>query len=1309
MMQLLQVITFHRVAMLQVAKIEQGRLPVSTLLKSLRYHVPKLRPLFHRGNFIDHNGISWAPDKATAFKVITLMEDDEVRKSLRLEDLTTEICVLSHEPLKTHPNIIKLLGVAWTQAPTLNGIGARVEKPATPAALLELARHGSLLRFLHRPKNPLSHETKLKLCTDVLLAIQALHACRVAHGDVKAENALVFETGDSSSEPWFAKLGDFGGAVLNVDEVDRRGFVLKQIRGTPLYNPPELDCSSDLTPQHAIAGDIWCWGMLLWRTIIDGEQYSYHSNETLDPRTIDLKQMQTLRKQQDFSSVAVDCARRQMERFGESRPRLRELVYWLLEATLRRDPSNRLDAGQLRDHIVQYDQDRLISHRLLNDYVKYPSPAKQIADYPVLDLLETYQDLSQLSSLPNVVSCELLRQYRSGAATEGQTDKFRQLALQIGFSYLIGFGVPQQPQTALAYVLEASKLGSPSAQAICLRLHSLLQQPINPATCEEWLQHAAMNGSWIADADYRFHFPMRYDDMRFTNMQLLRQSLKQSIERLPIPDHHSISLGKRVASVRFEAKEAIGNLLGVENLGEVSDQTFENALRFVEKSSDLLRTACLNGDLSLANLFLDLGAGLSQGEQGDNAFHWLIGIDDELAPALAKRIRQASAVIDINATTNHAIRLSTEPHYFGTMPAQTTPLLWAIARDRWTLAQALLDLGATTPFSMLNSKRLSGINPITWAIQHRALDCLLGLLEKDFTRRHDYINAIDEHDHPPLFYALIPDWDCRLLCASRGPDSTYAEVEDAILRALISHGRNSAVPLDQSFDHPQAAVISDLKLFGTWSEDVGLADRFFGKEKMRRGERQRTMISEAIIYGRVDIFSYMLTTLQRHEEELQDVEVSSTDSLQTASLTQAILDQQLLHLCVRAPMTAGVRIAQQILDLCPISVNWKDARGRTPLFEALAQDQIPLAELLVDRGADLETRDRDGCTPLGFAVARQSVAGVQYLAGRLERLGRPLTAYPHLEMEDMLHPLWWLRGSWLSTNSAVFGYRSVSCLDYLCTVYAKSDGNRSTLDLDILFPDIDIKLRPWSLKVPPTMAFWRILEILLQVEPRRRGGRPSIWSSPQQRFLSSDTVTSGLWHGVRYLDETYVRKVVRTTKFDPDYRTLLDSACRHGQPRTWWNCDPKPLEERLVLIGKFLEGQFEMDFRRQRDLHLRTGRIWPARMLARLRYSCYADMEMEAYLRWHQWRMKNAPTVMSPLEFSKSQRLAFPFLWFFRALVWSIMLSWMTFVLKIWSDPDIEYKGSNEWTAGNQGVTFVYTIFMVGILTCYLFDTLATT
>ena len=186
-LQLLQVIMFHRVAMLQVPNnqcqrtvigdgasctVEEGRLPLENLLDSLCYHIPKLRPLFHRGNFVDHNGISWAPDTATAFKVIALKEDSEIQKSLRLEELTSEVRVLSHGPLQTHPHIINLLGVAWTRMPSPDGIKADTEDRLTPAALLELTPHGSLLKFLHKPKSPVSMETKLKLCNDVLLAIQ---------------------------------------------------------------------------------------------------------------------------------------------------------------------------------------------------------------------------------------------------------------------------------------------------------------------------------------------------------------------------------------------------------------------------------------------------------------------------------------------------------------------------------------------------------------------------------------------------------------------------------------------------------------------------------------------------------------------------------------------------------------------------------------------------------------------------------------------------------------------------------------------------------------------------------------------------------------------------------------------------------------------------------------------------------------------------------------------------------------------------------------------------------------------------------
>ena len=799
-----------------------------------------------------------------------------------------------------------------------------------------------------------------------------------------------------------------------------------------------------------------------------------------------------------------------------------------------------------------------------------------------------------------------------------------------------------------------------------------------------------MNGSWIAAADYRFLFAAEYHEMKSEIIRKFREHLKQEIELHTLPRHASLSCGKQIASASFEAKDAFGNILGMENLGEMSDQLFNSIIGARDKSSNLMKRACLNGDLSLVNLLLQQGADLLQGEHGDNAFHWLIMIDDTDAPDLAERIRQASAVLDINAVTNQDIQLSTEPFYFGIMPASTTPLLWAIARDRWTLVQALLDLGATMPLNIPNSNRLSGINPITWAIQHRAFDCLIHLLDQDFSRRHDYINAVDEHEHSPLFYALNSDWKCRLLCTSREPESSYVELEDNILRALIAHGQKSAVSLDLSFNQPQAAVISDLHLFQTWSETVGLNDKF---------ESQHAMISEAMRYGRVDIFSYIMATLQGREDEPQDVESSSAECLPTTFLAQAILDQELLHICVHAPMAAaGVSFALQILDLCPESIDSRNSGGQTPLFEALALDRILLAEVLVERGAQLEIVDHSGCTPLGYAVAQQSICGVQFLAGRLEKLERPLMAYPKVEFDDTLNPLYWLRGSWFSTTAPVFGYYSVSCLDYIATIPWRDPEHRSDSDRIIFVQDIGTQMHPGCLKLPLTMAFWRILDILLRFELPRKKQRPSIWSSPTQRFSSSDTVTSGLWHGVRYLNEPYVRKVVKSRKFNPEYRVLLDICCRPGwRKRNYWR-KPEPLKKKTRILAEYLESQLREDFRRQRNLQLRTSRSLPARMLARLYYVCYADNEMAAFLRWHKWRIKNAPSVKKPLEFSEQNRLPIPFAWFFRLLVWSITLSWMAFVVKIWNDPDIEYTASTEWSAGNQGFDLVYTMLMVCLL-----------
>lgn len=60
-------------------------------------------------------------------------------------------------------------------------------------------------------------------------------------------------------------------------------------------------------------------------------------------------------------------------------------------------------------------------------------------------------------------------------------------------------------------------------------------------------------------------------------------------------------------------------------------------------------------------------------------------------------------------------------------------------------------------------------------------------------------------------------------------------------------------------------------------------------------------------------------------------------------------------------------------------VNIRDGEGRTPLFEAVIEDQLPIIKLLIEWGADINHQDRSGLTPLHFAVQNKSEDVIAFL------------------------------------------------------------------------------------------------------------------------------------------------------------------------------------------------------------------------------------------------------------------------------------------------------------------------------------------
>lgn len=173
-------------------------------------------------------------------------------------DVLLEIRVLLHEPIRYHPNIVRLLDVGW-------GAASNIGSPF-PALVQEYADYGTLDK-LQRDNAPLSFKIKQKLCYDVGRGLSILHACGIVHGDVKHENILVFinRYDNVPEQPYTAKVADFGGTVLDLDEESTESHRVPM--HTFPYEAPEI--SQRLTIEGVKKTDAFSYGMLIWRCMMD--------------------------------------------------------------------------------------------------------------------------------------------------------------------------------------------------------------------------------------------------------------------------------------------------------------------------------------------------------------------------------------------------------------------------------------------------------------------------------------------------------------------------------------------------------------------------------------------------------------------------------------------------------------------------------------------------------------------------------------------------------------------------------------------------------------------------------------------------------------------------------------------------------------------------------------------------------------------------------------------------------------------------------------------------------------------------------
>ena len=196
------------------------------------------------------------PSRQIVYKVARVHFDERgdpvPSQRVNYASILLDLMVLSHEPILNHPNIVSMLGLAWGD----NGFPKSCE---IPVPIIEHANLGNLAD--HQANHVLDNFQKLSILRDVATGISFLHQCSIAHGDVKSENVLLFQDAQGDM---IAKISDFGFAVLG----DQGHFNFLP-RGTLLWSAPEVR-NGTLRTGEAPSSDVYSYGLLFWRVMIDG-------------------------------------------------------------------------------------------------------------------------------------------------------------------------------------------------------------------------------------------------------------------------------------------------------------------------------------------------------------------------------------------------------------------------------------------------------------------------------------------------------------------------------------------------------------------------------------------------------------------------------------------------------------------------------------------------------------------------------------------------------------------------------------------------------------------------------------------------------------------------------------------------------------------------------------------------------------------------------------------------------------------------------------------------------------------------------
>ena len=603
---------------------------------------------------------------------------------------------------------------------------------------------------------------------------------------------------------------------------------------------------------------------------------------------------------------------------------------------------------------------------------------------------------------------------------------------------------------------------------------------------------------------------------------------------------------------------------------------------------------------------------VSIGPNGDSILHWCAFLPRNMGGSVAALlISHGCTPTTVTRTECPLGDRSDEDSYCEVMPSRTTPIDWAIIEDNLEVLKVLLQVDQGTHGATIESPALT---PATCAARFQRIDCLRYILESGYNA-----SERDEAGCSPMFHAARPDMFARILQFSEPFDMDpyapwgsvqqsafsicppFVRLEIDILKLLQNHGASLKACHQDDFNYLHLSVVAkDSRVL-----EHLLATEDLGTYIDQNAKGEWSPLSYAIALGNERAVDLLLK---------DGANINQLSSLQGYNA---------LHICTIYARPNSAEIASRLINQSHKLVNSRSRSGYTALHFAAVAGSVSLMNILAKRGAHLMAAS-NRITPLGLAIAYWSELGVKEICSIHMEKGVPLVAAfdetffslsPSPSIGPLTMVLGWGRKSGMNTVREFRGGSSwAGCYDpplhgpaeNIVRIVLRYPASGRWLDF----------FKIWYYQVTEQYSPTDDMDSLQKVELFFGFAFGSFW------FLiyGADEFCDAVECAVAADDSRAVEIILAESSQKKPLANLRKLILTSQTYISW-----KPVQERQNSL-RAADLLIELEHSNHSELKLQrtNGRM---RVLWRLIYRLYLDIEQKEYMRFNDWVIHERPDM----------------------------------------------------------------------------------